>query len=555
MHPEAVTPNFKGKRTLAAVVFTDAVSFSLRMSADESGTFNSIHRDFLMMNRLCHQYEGQVLKTIGDSLLMCFTSAVNAVNCAIEIQKTLAQTATQLPPEEVLSHRIGIHLGDVYFNGSDVIGNGVNIASRLQEEASPGGICISQTLYEVVKWNLDLPVSYLGERQLKNFCDALPIYLILPTGSADLPPSLAPMTSPAPPLLPEQRSLQAAGDTYPGPPDLPQSLYREIAQNLSHTEHRLRVKKLLLYACRNIWEPDPIKLGQLQLQELLPQLLYAAPTLIHLQTLLYDIVGGLNKQAEYFPIASWILYQVEPLYPQPALLERNPYTEIAAELERSEWVGRIKKLLLWMGRGTWETDIAHLNQVKLSDLLSELVESAPTLAHLCSALENAASSLNKPAEYEQVANLIQRHLEPLYVSAAELTCHPWSQSLPDVVSGAEKPSAIPLAPPPRPQLPPPPSWGTHRFDLRLEVMKHTNPLRAKILLVAVLYPPLSANDPYGAAIAQHKLEDLLQTLLGNCGTTTEIESILSKAAVTLEPRDEYTQVAGAIAHSMRLYYP
>ena len=179
-------PDIQGHRTLAAIVFTDGVSFSARMSRDEDLTLQLLQRDFDLMKGLCRKYEGQVIKSTGDGLLMYFCSAVQAVGCAQEIQKQIAAAAVSLKPEERFEHRIGIHLGDVFLMNDDVMGDGVNIAARLQAEAEPGGICISQTVYDVVKNRLSLKVTYLGPRDLKNIREAVPIYQILLAAQTEL---------------------------------------------------------------------------------------------------------------------------------------------------------------------------------------------------------------------------------------------------------------------------------------------------------------------------------------------------------------------------------
>ncbi len=167
------------QRTLAAIVFTDVVSFSARMHSDEVGTLKLLQRDFAEMRRLCAEHEGQVLKTTGDGLLLTFTSAVQAVACALAMQRQFAAEAKDGVPGGALQHRIGIHLGDVLVQDRDVMGDGVNIASRLQAEAEPGGICISQTVYDVVKNKLEMKAVSLGPRDLKNIAQAVPVYRLL----------------------------------------------------------------------------------------------------------------------------------------------------------------------------------------------------------------------------------------------------------------------------------------------------------------------------------------------------------------------------------------
>jgi class 3 adenylate cyclase len=153
---------------LAAIVFTDTVGFSALMRKEEERTLRLVARDLAYMKTTCEAFGGQVLKSTGDGLLMLFTSAVQAVACALEIQRDLQKQYLELPRDERLQHRIGIHLGDVFQSGGDVMGDGVNIAARLQTEAVPGGICLSQTVYDVVNNRLPFYVNNLGARTLKN---------------------------------------------------------------------------------------------------------------------------------------------------------------------------------------------------------------------------------------------------------------------------------------------------------------------------------------------------------------------------------------------------
>ncbi|OLP20350.1 molecular chaperone Tir [Leptolyngbya sp. 'hensonii'] len=172
--------NLRGSIVLAAIVFTDVEAFTAKMLADEQHALALIERDFQRMGELCDRFEGQVLKSLGDGLLMYFVSAEKAVSCAIEIQLAFAEMALNLPIRDILHHRIGIHLGDVEFTGSDVMGSGVNLAARLQREAPARGICLSQTVYEVVKGRLPRPAMFMGRRQLKGIPEPVPVYEIAP---------------------------------------------------------------------------------------------------------------------------------------------------------------------------------------------------------------------------------------------------------------------------------------------------------------------------------------------------------------------------------------
>ena len=174
MSSDLPTPS-RGQRALAAIVVTDAVGFSARMSVDEENTLQLIQRDLTLMATRCQEFEGQVLKSTGDGLLMYFVSAVQAVSCAIAIQKSLT---AQSRDTNDLSHRIGIHMGDVFFNNSDVMGNSVNIAARLQTQAHPGGICLSKIIYDLVKVRLSLKADCAGPLKLKNIQEPITAYHI-----------------------------------------------------------------------------------------------------------------------------------------------------------------------------------------------------------------------------------------------------------------------------------------------------------------------------------------------------------------------------------------
>lgn len=177
-------PSATAQRMLAAIVFTDAVDFSARIGDDEEGTVNLIRQDLDLMRSLCSDFEGQVIKSRGDGLMMLFTSAVQAVSCAIEIQKHFGERLRNEAKQDVLTHRIGIHLGDVLVTEDDALGDGVNVAARLEEEAEPGGICMSKTVYDVVRNRLFLEATKLGDLKLRNISEPVAAYKIAGVGRA-----------------------------------------------------------------------------------------------------------------------------------------------------------------------------------------------------------------------------------------------------------------------------------------------------------------------------------------------------------------------------------
>ena len=172
------------QRVLAAIVFTDAVDFSARIGENEERTVELIREDIEVMRNLCAEFDGQVVKSRGDGLMMLFTSAVQAVSCAVEIQKCFADRLKTNPKDDRLTHRIGIHLGDVLMSDGDALGDGVNVAARLEEESEPGGICMSQTVYDVVKNRLFLQATKLGELKLRNIAEPVQAYKVAGVGRA-----------------------------------------------------------------------------------------------------------------------------------------------------------------------------------------------------------------------------------------------------------------------------------------------------------------------------------------------------------------------------------
>ncbi|MEM9446643.1 MAG: adenylate/guanylate cyclase domain-containing protein [Verrucomicrobiota bacterium] len=164
---------------LAAVLFTDAESFSAHMHEREAEALEAINSDLDCLKYLATEHHGQVLKGLGDGLLVRFKSASDAVKCAIAFQKAMATGYGPDNHRTFLRHRVGVHLGDMYVSDTEVMGDGVNIASRLQTIAKPGGICISQTVYDIVKNKVELKAIQLGPRQLKNIAMTIPVYRIL----------------------------------------------------------------------------------------------------------------------------------------------------------------------------------------------------------------------------------------------------------------------------------------------------------------------------------------------------------------------------------------
>ncbi len=178
-------PANQERRALAAIVFTDVVGFSRHSAGDEARTFAAMNRDFALFTRVCGEFSGRVANTAGDSMLMVFGSAVEAMQAALAIQAHLHAQAKAGAPGETLEHRIGVHIGDVILNGTNVFGDGVNVASRIQEICRPGAIAYSRAVSEIVQGKVETHGIYLGPRRAKNIGDAIPIWEIPPIATQE----------------------------------------------------------------------------------------------------------------------------------------------------------------------------------------------------------------------------------------------------------------------------------------------------------------------------------------------------------------------------------
>jgi class 3 adenylate cyclase len=519
MENDLPTSELRGQRTLATVVFTDCVGFSARMSVDEDHTLDLIRRDLKLMKQACERHEGRVLKSTGDGLLMCFISAVKAVECAIEIQTIFDGHAATLPPENTLQHRIGIHLADIFISETDVMGNGVNIAARLQTTADPGGICISQTVWDVVKAGLHIETKFLGPKELKNIREIVPVYKIL--------------LRPEPPV------------TDP---------YNEVVQTLEQHSDLSRIKKLLFYVCKSTWESSQTRMESIQLQTLMQEFLEMAPTPEKMRGYLDAAVKTLSKQAEYSLVAGVILTEVGKLcFEQNKQLgnsakqttlrtdageptqafSKTIYSPIAEALEQSEHSPRMKKLLLYVTKNRWESDPDQLSQVRLADLVAELHRVAPTLEQLRFRLDKFVQTLSKQAEYSLIANQVISRLMPLYESDPSASVAPQ----PHFTSLAQAP--VPETPVDR--------TASEQTKLYNEVVRdlgqEPNLLRIKKLMLYICWRQWES-DP--VKLEGFSLGILVRELHHQSATLKQLETAFEAVVSSLNKQAEYRTIAQTI---------
>ena len=189
------------ERRLAAILSADVVGYSRLMGEDEAGTLAVLqaHRAECLDPEIA-AYKGRIVKLMGDGALVEFPSAVDAVECAVAVQRGMAERNAEVPEDRRIAFRIGINLGDVIIDGDDIYGDGVNIAARLQELADPGGVCVSASIHEQVEGKLDVAFDDRGEQTVKNIARPVRVYGVT-DGEA-----VTPIGQPPPPL-PDKPSI------------------------------------------------------------------------------------------------------------------------------------------------------------------------------------------------------------------------------------------------------------------------------------------------------------------------------------------------------------
>ena len=178
----------RAQRRLAAILAADVVGYSRLIGQDETGTLRrlkELRRN--VVNPIIKEHNGRVVKTTGDGILIEFPSAVEAVRCAVRVQRATAEAEDKVSPDRRVAFRIGVHQGDVLVENNDLFGDGVNVAARLEGLCEPGGLCISGRVHEDTVGRLDLPFEDRGEQQVKNIARPVRVYGLGREAIASLP--------------------------------------------------------------------------------------------------------------------------------------------------------------------------------------------------------------------------------------------------------------------------------------------------------------------------------------------------------------------------------
>jgi hypothetical protein len=401
--------------------------------------------------------------------------------------------------------------------------------------------------------------------------------------------------------------------------------FNETIRRLVNDQNLLRIKKLLVYTCRNSWESDLVRLNHYDLRELVRELIAIAPTLDQLKQRLDLVVKTINKPAEYTLIANAVVNHLKKLYTDaPQLFESNldhaACLEVVQSFKQDQDYLRIKKVLYCACRHTWENNLSKLTQVNIFNLVQELFQLAPQQADLDAILQRIVSTLNRQDEYQAIAEKISQAFHHLYQTphdeAQEQThiinhaVDRLGASYPAVAAPNQPTSALKpthstnntaLTPPPQPNNQPsshpipqyndlrsftpfaapvtsvdpvldaeglpdsgPPANVVRRsldpsklFDLRIEIMKFTNPLRAKILMLTTLHPStpvhVQVHQMY-QTLNRYQLDELLQELFQSYKALPELAVDLKQAAQQLPETDQYLQSAETVVRALRPIY-
>jgi len=182
------SPQTNASRHLAAILAADVAGYSRLMGTDEERTHERLkaHRRQLVDPKI-KEHHGRIVKTTGDGMLVEFPSVVDAVRCAVEMQRAMVDRNADIAEDKRITFRIGVNLGDVIAEGGDLYGDGVNVAARLEALAEPGGICISGTVWDHIRDKLPYSFEDLGEQSVKNIARPVRVYAVNAAAVASLP--------------------------------------------------------------------------------------------------------------------------------------------------------------------------------------------------------------------------------------------------------------------------------------------------------------------------------------------------------------------------------
>jgi len=242
-------------RRLAAILAADVAGYSRLMGADEEGTHERLKAHLRkLVDPKIEEHRGRIVKNTGDGLLAEFPSVVDAVRCAVEVQRGMLDREPEVPEESRIRFRIGVNLGDVIVEEHDIFGDGVDVAARLEALAEPGGISISRVVRDQIRDKLPYPFEDIGEQSIKNIARPVRVYALHPGAVADLPAPSAPSTTPVLPVAPRLSIVVLPFANLSNDPEqqyFADGITEDLTTDLSRIENMLVISRNTAFTYRN----------------------------------------------------------------------------------------------------------------------------------------------------------------------------------------------------------------------------------------------------------------------------------------------------------------
>jgi hypothetical protein len=391
---------------------------------------------------------------------------------------------------------------------------------------------------------------------------------------------------------------------------LSSDVFNQVVRYLDSHEEKLRIKKLIFYICKKYWENDPNTLDGVAMEDLVKELVQLKTSKEQLTFSVYKLVKTLNRPEVYAGVATVIIEQISKLYSniaaaydtqlsplEPAVNPRftavnnavnngedNSLRQVVNSLGNHLETERMQKLMFAACKNRWENDLSVINNYGLKNIILELRQNNPNFLSLRQTLNQIAENINKKALYLALADIILTQLEPLYNtnndykeednesksqifndqmvhlnddcdSSAKTSSFSSSRSKP--VDFASSRMELPFAEPAFLNNNPsnyPQISDYDPFEIRLEILRYANPLRAKILIFSLLFYPWDQNSQDWLTLRSYTLEDLLQKLIESGKSLKDIEIQLYHIAQTQMDRDANLQTAGILVQALQKFF-
>ena len=382
------------ERRLAAILAADVVGYSRLVGEDEEGTLRALSACREVIDGLVASHHGRVFGSAGDSVIAEFASPVEAVRCAVNIQRDLETRDAGIPENKRMRFRIGVNLGDVVVDGDDLMGEGVNVAARLEGLAEPGTVNVSGSVHEQVKNKLDVGFDFLGPQELKNIAEPVPVFRVRLEPRSSTSQLAASQRSPESPAQPEKRSIVVLPfENMSGDPEqgyFSDGITEDIITELSKFRSLFVIARSSSFSFKG-QSPEVKEVSRrLGVRYVVEGSVRRAGNRVRITAQLIDAVADAHLWAERYDRVLEDIFTVQDEVTEAIVAAIAP--EIGKAEQQLATSKKLENLNVWevYQRGMW-----HLYQRTKDDLAEarRLFEAAlsldPGLSHACSALVDA----------------------------------------------------------------------------------------------------------------------------------------------------------------------